>query len=131
MVEIEEQNPKYTAMVKAFSVARNEIDRCPYYGLKAFEKNRGPIHHLISKKDAIELHNDYSLIGRTCFNEAIAYVNKLKIDLLDKQPIFQIPLSKKSLTFLMTLREFKGLNREQLVALTTKYPVEGLVFVQT
>ena len=75
-------------MVTGYRVERNKLKQTPYYGLKAFEKNKGPIDHLLKKKDCIEMLQSFSLLGRTCFNEAFRYINEQTLSVLDPCPIF-------------------------------------------
>ena len=67
MSEIEEENPRYTQFVKGFKIKRNELFTPPYYALKAYENNKGPIDHLISTKQAISLLKTASIVGRHHF----------------------------------------------------------------
>jgi len=131
MTEIEEGNIRYTCMVQGYKILRSSQDAAPYYALASYEKNGRPLDFFMKRKQVHELLNDYSLLGRKCFNDALEFINCLKIDLLDKTPIFEIPLSDKTLTYLSTLPQFAKLKKHEIVQLTQDYPVEGLVFVQT
>lgn len=61
MSEIEEENPKFTQFIESFRVKRQGIDKPRFYALKAFEDNGGPIDHLVSKKQAINLMKSISI----------------------------------------------------------------------
>ena len=55
MTEVEEENPRYLQFITGFKVKRNALYRQPFYALKAYERNGGPIDHLIGKKQAIDM----------------------------------------------------------------------------
>ena len=88
MSEVEQENKSFACMVTGFKVERNSAKQIPYYGLSAYERNGGPIEHFITKKQAIDFLQNFSMIGRNCFNEEMAFVIEKKIDFLDKIKIF-------------------------------------------
>ena len=49
MSEIEEDNPEYSCLVTGYQVERSSSHRPPYYGLKAYEQNGGPINKLVAQ----------------------------------------------------------------------------------
>jgi hypothetical protein len=62
-------------MVTGYKVERNRAKQVKYYGLAASEINGGPIQHFLSKKQATEILQNYSLTGRICFYNAMQFVN--------------------------------------------------------
>ena len=67
MSETEQEDPNYASLVTGYAIERDKVNDTPYYGLQAFEENKGPIDHLVNRKDCIEFLNNYSLLGRVCF----------------------------------------------------------------
>lgn len=87
-------------MVKHFEVESNELHEPPYYALAAYERKQGPLEKFMRKKQVIELLNDYSLQGNAKFYQAAEFLSRLKVDIIDKTHMFEIPLSNKSMTSL-------------------------------
>lgn len=75
-------------MITGFKVEKQKAHETPYFGLQAYELNKGPIDHLINKKDCAAYLKSYSLLGRRCFQQAFEYITAQTLDLLDMQPVF-------------------------------------------
>lgn len=101
MSEIEQENPKFACLAIGYKVEKNSINKTPFYGLKSFEKNKGPINHLLNKKDCVEYLNSYSLLGRRCFQEVFEYITTQTLTILNSTPIFQASISEESAYMLM------------------------------
>ena len=75
----------------------------------------------------------YSLIGRTCFASTMKFINEMKLNVLDKTPIFQIPLSEQKardlLIFNQSLEKRFKTTKELRKAIVT-YPQEDLLFAK-
>jgi len=69
------------------------------------------------------------MIGRECFIETGRVVQRLKLDLLDLMPVFEIPLSRRSLSYLMGLGAFKTMSRLDLTRLTSTFPLRADLFI--
>ena len=67
--------------------------RSKYYAIQAFENNKGPIDHLISKQDAIDIMKSQALISKLHFYECQKFINSIKIKVLDNTQLFEFPLS--------------------------------------
>ena len=93
MSEVEEENPNFACMVTGFVIERNSMHQVPYYALNAYERNGGPINHLIGVQQAKEVLKDYSLLGRKCFHHSLKFINRMKLEILDKIPVFQEPIT--------------------------------------
>ena len=61
-------------MITGYKVEKHKAHETPYFGLKAYELNKGPIDHLISKKDCVDYLKNYSLLGRSCFQQAFEFI---------------------------------------------------------
>lgn len=93
MTEIEEENPRFTQFVKGFKVKRNALLKARYYALQSYEDNGGPIDHLVSKKQAIDLMKSVSILDKTHFFVVQKYINWAKLFVVDQTPLFEYPLS--------------------------------------
>jgi len=114
MAELEQENPKFACMITGYKVERNRTKKVPFYGLAASEKNGGPIQHFISKKQSIDILQNFSLAGRICFHEAMSYVNNKKLEFLDNYMAFCIPFDEKTLLLLsQRLNEPKRILQEK------------------
>lgn len=71
------------------------IDQKPIYGLKAYELNKGPIQHFVSKAQALDMLQNHALISRPSFYQAFSKLNELKLEVMDKTPMFQVPLQSE------------------------------------
>ena len=133
MSEAEAENLKYACMITGFKIERNTLHATPYNGLAAYERNGGPIQHLVSKPQAIEMLKDFSLFGRRCFNKAFKLINSLKLEAIDSTPIFQVPLSEESGRQLLILdpefgKQFK--KAKDLKKAVESYPLDNLLFAK-
>jgi hypothetical protein len=88
MSETEQEDPKFACLAIAYQVERNNVHKTPFYGLKAYEKNKGPINQLISKKNCQEYLNKYSLLGRRCFQEVFEFITTRTLTILNETPVF-------------------------------------------
>ena len=88
MTELEEDNPKFACLVTGYKVEKNSMNQVPYYALDAYERNGGPIAHLVAFSQAKEVLKDYSLFGRKCFYYTLKFINKMKLEILDVTPVF-------------------------------------------
>jgi hypothetical protein len=84
-------------MVTSLKIERSSNQRAPLFGLASYELNKGPIKHLISKRQATDLLSNHSLLGRTCFQQLLAYVQELKLTVIDCKPAFRIPFNESVL----------------------------------
>jgi hypothetical protein len=84
----------------------------------------------MKRLQVLELVESYSLVGRRCFNEVNEYIQRLKLDLLDVTPCFEIPLSENSLSYLLGLKQFKNFSRPEMKKVTTNYPLKAMVFTE-
>lgn len=74
MSEAEQDDPKVSCMLTGYQVERKKINQTPFFGLKAFEKEGKPIDHLVSKKDCTKYLEKFTLLGRQCFLDAMAFI---------------------------------------------------------
>ena len=49
----------------------------------------------MNRAQIIELISKFSLQGRSFFNDTAKVLNQLQIDILEKQPIYEIPLKRE------------------------------------
>ena len=129
MRHLEDEDPLFTCMVRKFKKSRFSSTQTPYYALAAYELNKGPIKRLMTPLQTIEILNDYSMIGRHCFIETGRVIQRLKLELLDLMPVFEIPLSHRSLSYLMGLGAFKTMSRADLTRLTSTFPLRADLFI--
>lgn len=108
------------------------MHKTPYYGLKAFEVKGGPIDHLISKKDCTDYLANYSLLGRKCFQESFAFITHQTLDILDKQPIFESPISEESAYSLIVKPGIKAIYKDtkSIMEKSQAYPLKSLDFTK-
>lgn len=71
------------------------MKRPDYYALKAFEDNGGPIDHLVSKKQAVNLLQGASILAKQHFYLALKLINSVKLDVIDITPLFASPLDEE------------------------------------
>jgi len=64
----------------------------PFYALKSYELRGSPVEKSLSKKDACAFLNDYSLIGRQCYIDAIFKIKDLNHFMIEGQ-LFCHPLN--------------------------------------
>lgn len=76
MSEVEQDSPQYSCIVSSYSVEKAKMHLTPYYGLRAYENEGAPINHLIAKKDCQTYLNNFSLLGRVCFQQAFKYIQE-------------------------------------------------------
>lgn len=74
LTSLKREDPKLAHMVSRYQTERHVNNRIRYYALAATEQNGGPIQHFVSKKHAIEMLENYSQLGRPCFNQAFSFV---------------------------------------------------------
>lgn len=72
--------------------------------------------------------NNYSLLGKNAYNETAQVLNNLFIDVLEVTPVFEVPLSRYSLSYCLSLPQFKGISRQAIQKLSTKFPQEADIF---
>ena len=84
MSETEQEDPRFACMVTGYKIERNAVDQSPYFGLQAYERNKGPIDHLISKQDCQSFLASHSLLGRRCFQQAFEFITAQTLDILDR-----------------------------------------------
>lgn len=75
MAEIEAETPKFVQYVESFKVHRNELLNPPFYALKAYELNKGPIDQLVGKKNALSLLKTISIVSKPQFYKVLRTIN--------------------------------------------------------
>ena len=133
MSETESENPLFACMLYGYRVERNTFYNTRYHGLDAYEKNGGPIKHLITKKQSSHMMKTYSLIGRSCFSATMKFINEAKLNVLDKTPIFQIPISEDQARQILIFDQYLGKrfkNTDALRNAVITYPQDDLLFVK-
>ena len=91
------------------------------------------IKHLITKKQSSHLMKTYSLIGRSCFSTTMKFINEAKLNVLDKTPIFQIPISEDQARQILIFDQYLGKRFKKTDALrkaVITYPQDDLLFAK-
>ena len=87
----------------------------------------------MSKAQAGEMLKDFSLLGRACFTTAFSFINSLKLETVDRTPIFQVPLSEEAARQLLILEPDLGKQFKTTAALrkaAEAYPLNTLLFAK-
>ena len=84
MSEAEDENPQYACLITGYNVEHSKHHATPFFGLESSQRNKGPINHLINKKDCVEHLGSRSLLGRACFLKAFKFIIARTQDILDK-----------------------------------------------
>ena len=130
MSEAEEDEPQVSCMLTGYSVERNKIDRTPYYGLRAYETDGKPIDHLVAKKDVVQYLQKYTLLGRKCFLEAMAFITEQTLSIIDTRPAFQMPITEDTAYLLMVRPNIKPMYKstDDIMERLSAYPFTNLDF---
>ena len=132
MSELEEENPKFACLITGYNIEKNNVNQVPYYALKAYERNGGPINHLVGREQAKGVLKDYSLLGRRCFYHSLKFINRMKLEILDIIPVFQEPITDE-IAYQIFNEPILGKNYKQPSAFKqeiSSYPLTDLVFAQ-
>jgi hypothetical protein len=98
-------------------VSRSEIRKevqeyrppVPFYALKAYEENSGKLERMLNKQEAQQVLQEYGILGKRSFIEAIQYLIKLNEEVVAVNPIFEFPvIDSKLYIFLLNSEEFRG-----------------------
>ena len=130
MSELEEDNPQYACLVTGYTIQRSNLKQVPYYGLRSYENFGGPLKKLISKNQAISVLKNYSLFGRNCFYVSFKFINKMKYEILETEPVFQEPLTEQ-IAYQICNESTLGKQYKsplQLIKDISAYPVRNLQF---
>jgi len=85
---------------------------------------------MMNKKDAANVLQDYSIIGKKSFTEALLFLSNQNQQILLKNALFEHPISKSNLYFLLTLEEFLGLSIREANAQFNEFPIQMQDFVK-
>ena len=117
-------DPYVSRMISQYRIESEAEQRTPHFALKACENEGGVLKTMLEKNEARMIIQNFSILGKASFIEAMNYVNQMNEQILDLTPLFEHPVSQYNVFYLITQEEYRDRPYTEVFGKLNEFPIQ-------